>query len=189
MKKGNRSVERTREMLFRAYAKLESEKDAERITVSEVTDCAGLSRNTFYLHFFNIDALRDSIKATFEERFNRCIDEISTSSCEVTPVDVLNAFSQFLSKSEEMCKWLLKTPHYDAFLEKMKQIIIQSILLALKNNKILYTAEAVMLPYWLASSMVELYTRYLQGELACTLQQITEKLIYLYDAEMKKISA
>lgn len=186
MKKENRSVQRTCEMLRRAYAKLLLEKDAKKITVVDVTDHAGLSRNTFYLHYEDINALKENIKANFEDRFIRCVDEASMDTLEVTPEDILKRFEQFFSESEDICRWLLRTPHYTGFLERMKKIFIKSISLSLARNEVPCTAEASMLPYWLAASMSELYTRYLQGDIACTLQQINKKLLRLYHAEMKE---
>ncbi len=186
MEKKNRSVERTCEMLRRSYAKLLIEKEESKITVANVVELAGLSRGAFYLHYDDINALKTNVKATFEDRFNRCVDESSINTVEVTPADILKGFEQFFSESEDMCKWVLKTSHYADFLERMKKIFIKSIYLSLERNEIQCTAEAAMLPYWLAASMGELYTRYLAGDIACTLQQINRKLLCLYDAEIEK---
>ncbi len=65
MKKENRSVDRTCTMLRRAFAQLLLEKDAKKITVVDVTDRAGLSRNTFYLHYEDINALKKKYKSHF----------------------------------------------------------------------------------------------------------------------------
>ncbi len=189
MKKGNRSVERTCQMLRRAYAELILEKDIEKITVADVTRCAGLSRNTFYLHFEDINALKEYARTKFEEEISRCIDETSIDAHEATPVDVLERFQQFFSESEVMCKRLLKTPHYTILLEKMKQVFIKSICLALASSETPRTPEAAMLPYFLAGGMVELYAMYLQEKNDCTLPEITENLVCLYEAELNKLRA
>ncbi|MDO4838608.1 MAG: TetR/AcrR family transcriptional regulator [Clostridia bacterium] len=186
MKKENRSVQRICEMLRRAYAKLILEKDAKKITVIDVADRAGLSRSTFYLHYEDINALKENVKANFEDRFNKCVDDASIDTLKVTPADILERFEQFFSESEDMCKWLLRTPHYADFLERMKKVFTKSICLSLERNGVPCTAEAAMLPYWLSACMSELYTRYLQEDVACTLQQINKKLLRLYHAEMEK---
>ncbi len=186
MKKGNRSTERTCTLLRNSFAELLLEKDAKKITVVDVTDRVGLSRNTFYLHYEDINALKKDVKAYFEDRFSRCVDETSMDMLKVTPEDILKGFEQFFSESEDMCKWLLETPHYADFLERMKKIFFKSICLSLERNKVQCTAEAAMLPYWLTASMSELYTRYLQEDVTCTLPQINEKLIGLYNAEIEK---
>ncbi len=186
MKKENRSISRTRTSLRIAFAKLLLEKDVKKITVVDVTDRAGLSRNTFYLHYEDMIALEENVKAIFEDRFNNYVDESSINTLEVTPADILKGFERFLTESDDMCKWLLKAPHYVDFLERMKKIFIKSICLSLERDEVQCTAEVAMLPYWLAASMGELYTRYLQGDVACTLPQINEKLIDLYTAEVEK---
>ena len=50
-------VKRTRAFLQRALVELMSEKDYQKISISEITDRAGLARPTFYLHYSSKDEL------------------------------------------------------------------------------------------------------------------------------------
>ena len=179
----NRSVARTREALRNAFAKLALENGAEKIAVVDVTKYAGLSRGTFYVHYEDISALKKDVKAHFEETFDQCLNETDADTLKNTPASVLQEFSKFISESEETCKLVLQTPYCSYFFEKMKQVFTKSVLLDLKRNGV----DAPLLPYLLAGGMAELYTKYLEGELQCTLLQINEKLMSLYAEKCKKL--
>ena len=47
-------ITRTRNSIFSAFLELRSKKALERITVKELTEKAGISKQTFYLHFKDI---------------------------------------------------------------------------------------------------------------------------------------
>ena len=185
MEAHSRSVERTCEVFRKAYGDLVLEKGEDKITVMDIIKRTGLSRSAFYLHYADIIALRKDAKENFEEKFDRCIDEANTGAPENAPAVVLNNISKFVMDMDAVCKWMIKTPYYAIFLEKMKQVFTKSVLLDLKRNSV----NALLLPYLLAGSMAELYTKYLEGELECTLLQINEKLISLYVEEMQKLKA
>lgn len=61
-------VARTRESIRKAFDELILEKDADRITVKELTERAGIHRKTFYLHF-------DTIEALYDDRVQQVMDE------------------------------------------------------------------------------------------------------------------
>lgn len=52
-------VQKTRDAIQAAFQQLILEKNADRITVKELTDRARINRKTFYLHFESIEALYD----------------------------------------------------------------------------------------------------------------------------------
>ncbi len=57
MKKSNRRVKRTRELLQKALIELMSERDFDVITIREIADRANVGRTTFYLHYNSKDEL------------------------------------------------------------------------------------------------------------------------------------
>lgn len=65
-------IQRTREMLLRALIELGKKKPVTRIGVKELTECAGVTRSTFYLHYYDLpDFLEktcDEVLGRFKER-------------------------------------------------------------------------------------------------------------------------
>ncbi len=55
--KRDRRIERTRQLLSKALMDLIVERGYDSITIQDITDCANVSRTTFYLHFKDKDEL------------------------------------------------------------------------------------------------------------------------------------
>ncbi len=185
MAKGNRCVERTCEMLRKAYGELAIEKDEEKITVQEVVDRSGLSRHALYDHYGSVDALARDVKENFEKRLNACIQQMAMAADKTDPLPLLEGLSQFIMDSEDQCKLLLKSPKYGVFMEKTKQAIVDGLCDYAVQTEKHSKEEALMLLHMLAGAAVELYTKFLQGELHCTLQQVNEKLAHIYHEQLK----
>lgn len=118
MSKGNRCVERSREMLRKAYAELSIEKDEEKITIADVINRAGLCRNTFYAHYDNIPALAKDLKENFEKRFDGYMHQMTERTDMTDPLPLLDSMSRFIMDSRERCELLLQSPKYAVFMKK-----------------------------------------------------------------------
>lgn len=101
-------VLKTREAIRRSFDELVLEKDADRITVKELTDRARINRKTFYLHF-------DSMEAVYDDRIREIMDEFF-SEHETTP-DVSEdlgghamRFFEFLARQSETTERLICNP-------------------------------------------------------------------------------
>lgn len=70
-------------------------------------------------------------------------------------------------------------------MEKTKQAIVDGLCDYAVQTEKHSKEEALMLLHMLAGAAVELYTKVLQGELHCTLQQVNEKLAYIYHEQLK----
>ncbi|MDO4838750.1 MAG: TetR/AcrR family transcriptional regulator [Clostridia bacterium] len=186
MSKGNRCVERSREMLRKAYAELFIERDEEKITVAAVIERAGLCRNTFYAHYDDILSLAKDVKEDFEKRFDGYIHQMPERTDMTDPLPLLEGISQFMMDSKEQCKLLLQSPKYATFMEKTKQVLVNSLCEHVEKVGNQSKTEALMLLYMLAGSMGELYTRYLEGKLDCTLQQIIDKMVAIYYEQLDR---
>lgn len=61
--KMDRRKARTKKLLYQALIKVLEEKGPSRITVSDITEKAGLNRSTFYLHYTDAIDLLERVKA------------------------------------------------------------------------------------------------------------------------------
>ena len=68
----SRTVERSKAQLRKALAELLSKKSFDKIKVTELTDEAGLSRATFYLHYENME---DFFKETEDYLYGKFADQ------------------------------------------------------------------------------------------------------------------
>lgn len=123
MTKPNRSVLRSKNMLRKAYIELSTEKDASKITVVDVVNRADLSRNTFYAHYPDVNAIAEEIENEFIQKFNLYLDQTLFSQKLDHPLPLLRRFEQFIRSDEEDCRMLVYTQNYPVFLGKLKKTV------------------------------------------------------------------
>src|SRR5262249_39919028 len=73
IRKIDRRIQRTHELLRNALMQLIEERGYETITIQDITDRANVSRTTFYLHFRDKD---DLLFTTMEELYDNLVEQI-----------------------------------------------------------------------------------------------------------------
>lgn len=67
---------RTKERVFHALLELLKEKDIESVTVSELIKAAGVSRSSYYYHFYRPESVLEEMTAAFIERYREILDSV-----------------------------------------------------------------------------------------------------------------
>ncbi|PRE28503.1 TetR/AcrR family transcriptional regulator [Burkholderia multivorans] len=75
-RRSNRRSEQTVDNIFAATQKVVLESGAERISILEVCETAGVSRGTFYRYFSSQDELLEAYSRHSRERFHRTLSEL-----------------------------------------------------------------------------------------------------------------
>jgi AcrR family transcriptional regulator len=75
-RRSNRRSEQTIENIFEATEKVVLESGAERISILEVCETAGVSRGTFYRYFSSQDELLEAYSRHSRDRFHRTLAEV-----------------------------------------------------------------------------------------------------------------
>ena len=87
-------VIKTRKAMFEAFTELLREKDADSVSVTELTGKANITRKTFYLHYSSMEAfIEDYILCCFESPLEEMVRELTSDK----PFD----FSGFFRKLNE----------------------------------------------------------------------------------------
>ena len=175
MAKPNRSVLRSKSMLRKAYIELSTEKDASKITVVDVVNRADLSRNTFYAHYPDVNAIAEEIENEFIQKFNLYLDQMLFTQKLNHPL-LLRHFEQFIRSDEEDCRMLVYTQNYPIFLEKLKKLFIDRLVTNIDDEPIRDKYGFLVFVHVLVSGLIELYTLYLKSEIDLSLAQINEEI-------------
>lgn len=172
MAKPNRSVLRSKSMLRKAYIELSTEKDASKITVVDVVNRADLSRNPFYAHYPDVNAIAEE----FIQKFNLYLDQTLFSQKLNHPLPLPKRFEQFIRSDEEDCRMLVYTQNYPVFLEKLKKLFIDRLVTNIDDEPIRDKYGFLVFVHVLVSGLIELYTLYLKSEIDLSLAQINEEI-------------
>ncbi len=95
----------TKKALAGAFRELLEEKPISKITISDITDRAGVNRHTFYYHFKDIN---DMIAWTFSTKIKELLDE------HICYDNWQNAFGVLLDYCSQRRKFILAVYHSDS---------------------------------------------------------------------------
>ena len=183
--KPNRSVLRSKNMLRKAYIELSTEKDASKITVVDVVNRANLSRNTFYAHYPDVNAIAEEIENEFIQKFNLYLNQTLFSQKLDHPLPLLKRFEQFILNDEDDCRMLVHTQNYPIFLEKLKKLFIDRLVANIDDEPSRDKYGFLVFVHVLAGGLIELYTLYLKSEIDLSLAQINEEINKMFLAGLR----
>lgn len=178
----NRNAQRSKRMLRKAFVELSMEKDGGKITVSDVVNRAELSRNTFYAHYADVQAIAEEIENEVIDRLNLYLYQELTVHTIEQPMPLLRHFEQFVRDNEAEFRLLVHTQHYSEFLEKLKRIFFDRLTSYIDDTPIREKDGFLVFAHVLTSGVVELYTQYLKKEIDLSLQQINEEINRIFMA-------
>lgn len=110
--------EHTRQALIDAFWTLFEKKSIRRITIREVTDLAGVHRNTFYRYFYSTYDLVDQVENQIAEQFYRYTTE---NMLDDESEAIKSMFMQILENEDKYFRQLIKKDEETLFSVKLRQ--------------------------------------------------------------------
>lgn len=125
----------TKNALLSSFEKLLKQKPFENITIKDIVEDCGVSRNTFYYYFDDIFAV-----ATFmiEKRVNKGLRQLKENKAK--GLELLISMTENLNTQRKMVEHLFKTPNHKALMDYLKKsgeyILEKHIYQQLRGRKI-----------------------------------------------------
>ena len=116
-------VRRTINSIRRAFFELVLEKNYNEISITELTERAGINRKTFYLHFSSLD---DFVAEIEEEIVADILNHIGKSAEEFDLAGCITNFYLYLESCNEVQQKLLCDDHYSFFYESVTEGVLRS---------------------------------------------------------------
>ncbi len=122
----DRRILRTKKSIRQAFLSLLSEIAFEDITVSALSERAGINRKTFYLHYPSTRELFDEIRREETLRISRldCWKKLGTS--EVDPYEVFLSMNRLIEEDRLLYRALFSPVSATSTLQKIKELILES---------------------------------------------------------------
>ncbi len=116
-------VRRTINSIRRAFFELVLEKNYNEISITELTERAGINRKTFYLHFSSLD---DFVAEIEEEIVSDILDHIGKNAEDFDLAGCITNFYLYLESCNEVQQKLLCDDHYSFFYESVTEGVLCS---------------------------------------------------------------
>ncbi|MBN2503570.1 MAG: TetR/AcrR family transcriptional regulator [Anaerolineales bacterium] len=124
-------VRRTRAALQKALIGLMSEKDYQKISISEIADRAGLARPTFYLHYSSKDEL---LLGYMDSMFEDYMEQIAPFVGQADPTLLTQKLFEQVQNNAEFIHLLSKTETSFIVLERFQDYIHEVLHLFVRDN-------------------------------------------------------
>ena len=116
-------VRRTLNSIRKAFYELVLEKDYSEISITELTDLAGINRKTFYLHY---SSLNERVQEVEEEIVIDILKCIETAAENLDVPGCVGNFYRYLESCNEVQQKLLCDLHYSFFYEDVTDAVLKS---------------------------------------------------------------
>lgn len=165
----NRNALRSKRLLKRAFSELLAEKPYDKITVTDITRRADLSRGTFYAHY---DSITDLLKELINEIMTKLlsvVDIASTPSFLDDPDPVIKLVSDNVTQEESLYRTLMGTSAADSFISLMKQNITNRIMENTEDDPAAGGRQMMQVSVtYIAGGLVDIYCAWLRGDYGST---------------------
>ena len=116
-------VRRTLASIRRSFYELVLEKNYGDISITELTEHAGINRKTFYLHYSSLDDLVSEIEEEIEEEI---LGQIGKNAENLDLAGCIGNFYRYLESCNEVQQKLLCDAHYSFFYEAVTDAVLHS---------------------------------------------------------------
>lgn len=110
-------MERTKESIIRTFSQLLDERPYNKITVKDIVERCGISRNTFYYHFQDIPALLQEIMDNLADKL------IAEHYNPGSPIDCLKPMLQYALDHRRACLHLYRYVPRERLFSQLRQSI------------------------------------------------------------------
>ena len=179
-RKEYRSAVRSRRLIRSAFLELLREKPCEKITVTDIVTAADINRSTFYAHYPDVRGLVEEIVGEAINHSTELADSLNIREFLSDPMPFLRELTSYGTDNQELYTLLCRSEFAQRQMEHLKHTLIDS---ALRSpafpESIRHSPEFRIHISFFVGGTLTLYTMWLQGELDCTVEDITRHLSQL----------
>ena len=182
----DKRIIKTRTSIKNAFMELVQTLEISRISVSELAAKAHVNRSTFYLHYYDVQAVAADIENEIAERISTCIDNFQIDDIYGSTRNLFKKLTNRLDENETLKKYIILSTNSDYVISKIKEIFSDktriSILQTFKN----VSEKDIKYPIvFAAAGVIDCYVKWVREdnssksleELICEVGKITERII------------
>lgn len=172
-----RSSIRSRRLIRQAFVELLSEKDLEKITVTDIITRADINRGTFYAHYQDTRAVVEQIEKEIIDKMLEFLSEFRYRNFFEDPLPLLLKISSYLENDLEFYRILINSNGSEQFLIKLKDLFVKHMETDTDIPDAIKKAPAFLIrTHFFAGGLVNLYQVWFRGEMDISLDEIAREI-------------
>lgn len=179
-KKEYRSAVRSRKLIRQAFLELLKEKPLEKITVTDIVKRADINRSTFYAHYPDVIGVLEAIETEILDYTQNILGGMDFKDLFENPTPLLEEIVKMLEENHELYSLLCHSNMAVKQLEKVKFILIERIIKTVEMpEEYVDSFEFEFNVRFFMGGVVDVCTQWLNGEILCSLNDLTSELAKL----------
>lgn len=188
-KREYKSSVRSKTRIKEAFLALIQEKDANKITVTDIVKKADINRSTFYAHYPDVQGVVEQINGEAINEMLKILGAFKYENFFSNLAPVLLKINRYLEDEMELCRIMIVSDYADAFFEEAKRVFFdymknaESIPSQVRNSP----AFEMRISFFVGG-LVNMYKQWFKGELQVSLNDIpieVSKIVNESSASMK----
>ena len=176
MKNGgvDKRIFKTKNAIRTAFKELVQVKDMSDITISELTEKAGVTRSTFYMYYDSIGAVRNDIEDVILAHIEKIMSEANLVQSMLNPYPLLFAITNEINKYDEYNRYILSSNNSGELLDKLKKLVIDAFVSTMqKNTQIkVNVAKAKYIAAFCTAGICETFKMWFNHQSSLTLEEL-----------------
>lgn len=145
---------KTAEALKEAFWKLYSEKDIDKIKISEITDAAGFNRGVFYSYYKNIYEIYNIIERDTMQKIKELSMLMQSFIMDSSSSDKLALIIDIYNKHEKYLKVLFTKDDNPRFMVRMKKMLKENLLNEYKKkNSVVHKTTGYYIEFYVSGML------------------------------------
>ncbi len=170
----DRRITKTKKAIREVYFSMLKEKNAPRITITEIAKRANIDRKTFYLHYDSPEAI---MKEFYQGLINEFLLILEKNDFFDRSFDISSLFQSLnilIDRDIELYRHIAKMPSYFTFLEEIKNIVKSVVMEALSNGLKMPQEEVELYAEFYSSGTTFAYFTWLKNEMNLTETKVSD---------------
>ena len=164
---------RSKNMIKNAFLELIQEKDANKITVTDIVKRADINRSTFYAHYPDVQGVVEQINAEAINEMLEILGDFKYENFFSNLAPVLLKINRCLENEMELCKIMILSDYANDFFEESKKVFYDYM----KNSDtipkhIRNSSSFEMRISFFVGGMMNMYKQWFNNELDVNLNDI-----------------
>ncbi|MFD1672344.1 TetR/AcrR family transcriptional regulator [Agrilactobacillus yilanensis] len=148
----DKRVLRTREALKQAFETLALTLPYHEITVTKLTDAAGVNRKTFYLHYESIDELVNNYADAVTKSLIKIIQNRPFKVVYNHPGVILEDFSETISQHSQLYRKILFDGEYHAFTKRIEEKVSLTLAKSIQASYLISEQDALIAAHFMINN-------------------------------------
>ncbi len=176
-RKQDRRVAKTKRAIQNAFAKLLTEKEADKITIKELADLADVDRKTVYNYYKGVQDIAGELENELVQSFQKKMMAFEFNPAR--PKEIFYALTSVLKDQFEIYELVMRLEGSSNFISKIVVFLKKKIRLVMENYKMIAPRKIDLVAEYLAAGIFSAYRCWFNSSREQTLEEFTEDIALL----------